>query len=157
MAHKVILPPKKNYIPQFLKQRDINSYSLRFNSVVDKTNKQSMVCFFSLNFLYLLYAVDGLKIAICFVWLGNSRPSPIQYTGTKCSSGPHLLRVPHPLDPLVDGPLGCVRPPASWGSGNASPSSSPCQPNTGASLQKYEHCNLLLYTFVYFIVDVFLK
>jgi hypothetical protein len=25
MAHKVILPPKKNYIPQFLKQ-DINSY-----------------------------------------------------------------------------------------------------------------------------------
>jgi hypothetical protein len=28
MAHKVILPPKKNYIPQFLKQRDINSYTL---------------------------------------------------------------------------------------------------------------------------------
>jgi hypothetical protein len=28
MAHKVILPPKKNYIPQFLKQRDINSYFL---------------------------------------------------------------------------------------------------------------------------------
>jgi hypothetical protein len=27
MAHKVILPPQKNYIPQFLKQRDINSYS----------------------------------------------------------------------------------------------------------------------------------
>jgi hypothetical protein len=27
MAHKVILPPKKNYIPQFLKQRDINSYN----------------------------------------------------------------------------------------------------------------------------------
>jgi hypothetical protein len=26
MAHKVILPPKKNYIPQFLKQRNINSY-----------------------------------------------------------------------------------------------------------------------------------
>jgi hypothetical protein len=23
----VIVPPKKNYIPQFLKQRDINSYS----------------------------------------------------------------------------------------------------------------------------------
>jgi hypothetical protein len=30
MAHKVILPPKKNYIPQFLKQRDINSYFLPF-------------------------------------------------------------------------------------------------------------------------------
>ena len=28
MAHKVILPPQKNYIPQFLKQRDINSYSV---------------------------------------------------------------------------------------------------------------------------------
>jgi hypothetical protein len=27
MAHKVILPPQKNYIPQFLKQRDINSYN----------------------------------------------------------------------------------------------------------------------------------
>jgi hypothetical protein len=26
MAHKVIVPPKKNYIPQFLKQRDFNSY-----------------------------------------------------------------------------------------------------------------------------------
>jgi hypothetical protein len=25
MAHKVILPPQNNYIPQFLKQRDINS------------------------------------------------------------------------------------------------------------------------------------
>jgi hypothetical protein len=29
MANKVILPPKKNYIPQFLKQRDINSYYIR--------------------------------------------------------------------------------------------------------------------------------
>ena len=28
MAHNVIVPPKKNYIPQFLKQRDINSYSM---------------------------------------------------------------------------------------------------------------------------------
>jgi hypothetical protein len=26
MAHKVIVPPKKNYIPLFLKHRDINSY-----------------------------------------------------------------------------------------------------------------------------------
>jgi hypothetical protein len=32
MAHKVILPPKKNYIPQFLKQRDINSYYLNADS-----------------------------------------------------------------------------------------------------------------------------
>jgi hypothetical protein len=28
MAHKVIVPQKKNYVPQFLKQRDINSYFL---------------------------------------------------------------------------------------------------------------------------------
>jgi hypothetical protein len=32
MAHKVILPPKKNYIPQFLKQRDINSYNVMTSS-----------------------------------------------------------------------------------------------------------------------------
>jgi hypothetical protein len=31
MAHKVIVPPKKNYIPQFLKQRDINSYYAQNN------------------------------------------------------------------------------------------------------------------------------
>jgi hypothetical protein len=34
MAHKVILPPKKNYIPQFLKQRDINSYYFRISCTV---------------------------------------------------------------------------------------------------------------------------
>jgi hypothetical protein len=33
MAHKVILPPKKNYIPQFLKQRDINSYSFPYQNL----------------------------------------------------------------------------------------------------------------------------
>jgi hypothetical protein len=35
MAHKVILPPKKNYIPQFLKQRDINSYFCRVSEIYD--------------------------------------------------------------------------------------------------------------------------
>jgi hypothetical protein len=34
MAHKVIVPPKKNYIPQFLKQRDINSYNFIINKVL---------------------------------------------------------------------------------------------------------------------------
>jgi hypothetical protein len=34
MAHKVIFPPQKNYIPQFLKQRDINSYSAPFPSTL---------------------------------------------------------------------------------------------------------------------------
>jgi hypothetical protein len=28
MAQKVIVPQKKNYVPQFLKQRDINSYTV---------------------------------------------------------------------------------------------------------------------------------
>jgi hypothetical protein len=47
MAHKVILPPKKNYIPQFLKQRDINSYNLPFgylpsyNYLYSKIHKKS--------------------------------------------------------------------------------------------------------------------
>jgi hypothetical protein len=36
MAHKVIVPPKKNYIPQFLKQRDINSY---FSSQIFSSGK----------------------------------------------------------------------------------------------------------------------
>jgi hypothetical protein len=35
MAHKVIVPQKKNYVPQFLKQRDINSYSLQKGPVSD--------------------------------------------------------------------------------------------------------------------------
>ena len=26
MAHKVIVPPKKNYVPKFLKQRDIGNF-----------------------------------------------------------------------------------------------------------------------------------
>jgi hypothetical protein len=42
MAHKVIVPPKKNYIPQFLKQRDINSYNT--NSV----EQEMFVYFFTL-------------------------------------------------------------------------------------------------------------
>jgi hypothetical protein len=40
MAHKVIVPPKKNYIPQFLKQQDINSYIIKqmsFGSVQNWT------------------------------------------------------------------------------------------------------------------------
>jgi hypothetical protein len=32
MAQKVIVPQKKNYVPQFLKQRDINSYFLLLKS-----------------------------------------------------------------------------------------------------------------------------
>jgi hypothetical protein len=39
MAHKVIVPPKKNYIPQFLKQRDINSY---YSVNIELTTKYSL-------------------------------------------------------------------------------------------------------------------
>ncbi len=35
LTPKLILPPKKNYIPQFLKQRDINSY------IGSSSNKQT--------------------------------------------------------------------------------------------------------------------
>ena len=31
MAHKVIVPQKKNYVPQFLKQRYINSYYMCYD------------------------------------------------------------------------------------------------------------------------------
>jgi hypothetical protein len=34
MAHKVIVPQKKNYVPQFLKQRDINSYIIYEENLV---------------------------------------------------------------------------------------------------------------------------
>jgi hypothetical protein len=42
MAHKVILPPKKNYIPQFLKQRDINSY---YATLVDTSHFMFAGCY----------------------------------------------------------------------------------------------------------------
>jgi hypothetical protein len=32
MAQKVIVPQKKNYVPHFLKQRDINSYNVQYFS-----------------------------------------------------------------------------------------------------------------------------
>jgi hypothetical protein len=35
MAHKVIVPQKKNYVPQFLKQRDINSYYVYLYKYID--------------------------------------------------------------------------------------------------------------------------
>jgi hypothetical protein len=61
MAHKVILPPKKNYIPQFLKQRDINSYSclLPYSTVLlclylSQSQEDTLG-----NRLNLLFAVSG--------------------------------------------------------------------------------------------------
>jgi hypothetical protein len=50
MAHKVILPPKKNYIPQFLKQRDINSYyfSRKRSASQDKNSIYLVIYFLAL-------------------------------------------------------------------------------------------------------------
>jgi hypothetical protein len=48
MAHKVILPPKKNYIPQFLKQRDINSYYLSYSK---GNSEEGFVAYFSWTML----------------------------------------------------------------------------------------------------------
>jgi hypothetical protein len=39
LAHKVIVPPKKNYIPQFLKQRDINSYYVTVEDIMHFTEQ----------------------------------------------------------------------------------------------------------------------
>jgi hypothetical protein len=44
MAHKVILPPQKNYIPQFLKQRDINSYFLFRGMVLERNSENFLIC-----------------------------------------------------------------------------------------------------------------
>ena len=38
MANKVIVPQKINYLPQFLKQRDINSYYVHTTVQKGKTN-----------------------------------------------------------------------------------------------------------------------
>jgi hypothetical protein len=44
MAHKVIVPPKKNYIPQFLKQQDINSYyTLLYSTLLHMRPSDSIV------------------------------------------------------------------------------------------------------------------
>jgi hypothetical protein len=58
MAHKVILPPKKNYIPQFLKQRDINSYN-----VCQAHNCSSFPGFFDAWFVHFYLAFTyGMEV-----------------------------------------------------------------------------------------------
>jgi hypothetical protein len=56
MAHKVILPPKKNYIPQFLKQRDINSY-FAFFKWLQSREKQHPFQRFDNHYTYMLQHV----------------------------------------------------------------------------------------------------
>jgi hypothetical protein len=59
MAHKVILPPKKNYIPQFLKQRDINSYFVNPSIFVGKFY---ISAFFNLCFLATQFKINKISL-----------------------------------------------------------------------------------------------
>ncbi len=78
MAQKVIVPQKKNYVPQFLKQRDINSYFLLSGKVSSAYNILDCNCvqmqsknfplelrkgelFLSnlVNFLYTVWAISA--------------------------------------------------------------------------------------------------
>ncbi len=69
MAHKVILPPKKNYIPQFLKQRDINSYIFLLTCCAMKPRrseeKHTPICIlshcWSIIFIPLKYSSDYIQ------------------------------------------------------------------------------------------------
>jgi hypothetical protein len=57
MAQKVIVPQKKNYVPQFLKQRDINSYcsigkkpfKVNKNASFNMKNNMKMIDFYFLK------------------------------------------------------------------------------------------------------------
>ncbi len=40
MPHKVIVPQKKNYVAQFLKQRDINSYYTMVKNVLVESREK---------------------------------------------------------------------------------------------------------------------
>jgi hypothetical protein len=62
MAHKVILPPKKNYIPQFLKQRDINSYYYSLCNGASLYAPCSFLLIWApMALAYLLVAISGPK------------------------------------------------------------------------------------------------
>ncbi len=63
MAHKVIVPPKKNYIPQFLKQRDINSYTST------RTDLLILDSIFENNFLGILSENFILKLILKCVFI----------------------------------------------------------------------------------------
>jgi hypothetical protein len=66
MAQKVIVPQKKNYVPQFLKQRDINSYcaspaSLRIFKTIAVIQKPRIINIIKMNHLtpQLSITIDG--------------------------------------------------------------------------------------------------
>ncbi len=74
MAHKVILPPKKNYIPQFLKQRDINSYIVTAVQYREKEGWQK-----------------GLGKHVVAVWADDGGKDPNKTTGIKLLGLSYIL------------------------------------------------------------------
>ena len=64
MAHKVIVPPKKNYVPKFLKQRDIGNFMYQSAVVYCCCVLLSVVaCSFVL--LCVVACKMGLLVAVC--------------------------------------------------------------------------------------------
>ncbi len=64
MAHKVIVPPKKNYVPKFLKQRDIGNFMYQSAVVYCCCVLLSVVaCSFVL--LSVVVCKMGLLVAVC--------------------------------------------------------------------------------------------
>jgi hypothetical protein len=81
MAHKVIVPPKKNYVPKFLKQRDIGNLMYQSAVVYCCCVLLSVVgCCCVL--LCVVACYRGLLVAVCEqvlrggVWLVATAPPP---------------------------------------------------------------------------------
>ncbi len=64
MAHKVIVPPKKNYIPKFLKQRDIGNFMYQ-SAVVYCCCVLLFVVGCSCLLLCVVACYRGLLVAVC--------------------------------------------------------------------------------------------
>ena len=64
MAHKVILPPKKNYIQKFLKQRDIGNFMYQ-SAVVYCCCVLLSVVGCSCVLLCVVACYRGLLVAVC--------------------------------------------------------------------------------------------
>jgi hypothetical protein len=70
MAHKVILPPKKNYIPQFLKQRDINSYCISWIATEQLVADQVILhILYSFRFLWMAHALSLRQCQHYVTWV----------------------------------------------------------------------------------------
>ncbi len=64
MAHKVIVPPKKNHIPKFLKQRDIGNFMYQ-SAVVYCCCVLLFVVGSSCLLLCVVACYRGLLVAVC--------------------------------------------------------------------------------------------